>query len=453
MIVQLVCRPLLRLVATAGIALVFTVSVAADIMTFDSDSDYVGIGTAIPADRVHIKGGNLRVQNNNATGKNGYIQLGTASSSAMAPMVSGRSEDLSSGMSFRVQPDSSSQTMFGHSAFIFTGMSGTGGVLQGGDLLQLRRSTSWTSFAVDHEGQVKIGATWREGGFNLIRINDESGAYLSSAGVWTNSSTRKAKRDIVAVDTAAAWALLDALAPVDYEYRRQERRWRLGDGREVASIDDLSEAEREALAPVPFVVWTDEGSGEHHRGFIAEDLPDVLRSGDDAVAAIDIAAHNTAALKHAKTLILSLQKSGATLEQEAEALLAQVAMLESDTARQVSTVSTTLNALDTRMAGVETVVADLQGRLDDTYVEISMEEAFEWVPETTPVVSVQSVVRYRVDWDSPQVLPYETVEEVIEKVPTGRSVRRLKDGVVFDDRTGAFYLAPVSQMELSSFPQ
>ena len=430
----------------------------ADVLHFNYADNYVGVGprnrfsSAPASERLHIKDGNLRVQNKNAANKNGYIWLGTNSPTSMAPMIEALTESDNTGILFQTQPAVSSVYGYGSkSAFRFAGLSGTGGVLSSGHLLELWAGPQWISLQLDHDGQVKLGATWHSDGFDVYHIYVQSHAHLTAGGVWTNNSSRQAKRDISPVDTAAAWDLLDVLTPVDYEYRRQERRWRLGDGREVASMDDLTETEREALAPEPFVVWTEEGSGEWHRGFIAEDLPDVLRSGDDAVAAIDIAAHNTAVLKEARARLGQVESAQAAIDNAQDEARARMGGFVRDTGAATTQWEGAVVALADRLIAAEAQAEALRAQIVREWVEIPFEEAWEEVPTATPTGDDEAPAgarttetRYRYDAETMTVTAYE---EAIAEEAEGHwdgtaagATRRFKDGVYFDDRTGKCYI-------------
>ena len=73
-------------------------------------------------------------------------------------------------------------------------------------------------------------------------IDHSSGAHLTAGGVWTNASSRAFKQDISNLDSTEAMATLKNLQPVKYSYK----------------IDPT----------------------EHHVGFIAEDVPDLVATPD-----------------------------------------------------------------------------------------------------------------------------------------------------------------------------
>ncbi|HNY26988.1 MAG TPA: hypothetical protein PKH31_06360, partial [Candidatus Sumerlaeota bacterium] len=67
--------------------------------------------------------------------------------------------------------------------------------------------------------------------------------------------------------------------------------------------------------------------------------------------------------------------------------------------------------------------------------------------------SVETVTRYRYDAATGAVEKFETQAAVQREKPTGQTVRRLRDGVRFDDTTGKFLrltvapTAPASESE------
>jgi hypothetical protein len=169
-------------------------------------------------------------------------------------------------------------------------------------------------------------------------------SYLGADGIWHVTSTRAAKTNIKDLSTLDAWAQLDRLTPVEFEYRKSKTLIRAKDGREISYDDAVIEAQRmarshlqegqkmsqelvsESLAEITsgdaYNVWTDEPSGLKTQGFIAEDLPDNIAAADHksyAPALVTVA--NTAALKEAKRRIEAQEK-------EIETLNARLAKLE-----------------------------------------------------------------------------------------------------------------------------
>ncbi len=101
---------------------------------------------------------------------------------------------------------------------------------------------------IDRDGNV---------GFGMARpvhpIELASGAYVSAGGVWTNSSSRDRKENIVELTPEEALAALSRLEPVTFNYKQ-----------------DLE---------------------EQYVGFIAEDVPEIVASADrTGLSAMDIVA-------------------------------------------------------------------------------------------------------------------------------------------------------------------
>ena len=90
-----------------------------------------------------------------------------------------------------------------------------------------------------------------------------NGAYCTTGGVWTNASSRAYKQDIEDLSGEEARRTLDKLTPVTYAYK---------------------------AAPE-----------EHHVGFIAEDAPDLVATGDHkGMSAMDIVAVLTKVVQEQK---------------------------------------------------------------------------------------------------------------------------------------------------------
>jgi hypothetical protein len=274
---------------------------------------------------------------------------------------------------------------------------------------------------INSSGNLGIGTT----GHATYPLYLSNGAYCSTGGTWTNNSSRSHKLNIAPVPVASAWELLDQLLPVDFEYRKTEKQFKLQDGSLVrerpADPDQVAEE---------VTVWTDQGSGEKHRGFIAEEMPAPLLQGE-GVSALDIAANNTAALKEAKRRILELETAMAALKvgvvggSGGAAGLAGIAGLLEGTPSDETIRRLTESVLE--KLGVE------------PWVEIPFAEAWAEVDETTPVSSKQTVMRYRANLETLQVEPYTVEETVTQQQATGRKVKQLKPDVRFDEKTGKFY--------------
>jgi hypothetical protein len=102
-------------------------------------------------------------------------------------------------------------------------------------------------------------------------IDHRNGAYLSVGGVWTNASSRTLKQDICDLETTAAKETLSQLEPVTYAYK---------------------------LDP-----------SEHHVGFIAEDVPDLVATKERrGLSSMDIVAVLTKVVQDQQKTIDALQQ-------------------------------------------------------------------------------------------------------------------------------------------------
>jgi len=288
---------------------------------------------------------------------------------------------------------------------------------------------------------------------------------------FVNVSSRDYKREVTpvpatgsysfALDRApkqrsGAWDLLDRLNVVDYEYKKREQHWLMPDGRVVKSYDEASSTVcrvmdgktiTEVLQPdqvgaKEFTAWVEEGSGEVHRGFIAEELPDEFTTDHKSVIISDVVANNTGALKEAKRRILELEKNGGGFDTR----LGAAEGARADLAKEVQQLATGVIRVEDLKPGAENTAVVMQLTESvlrqlgvDPWVEIALADAIETVPETNPVTSVKGVTKYRLNIASRQIEPYAVEESATEQVPTGQTVERLKSGVRFDETTGKLY--------------
>jgi endosialidase-like protein len=112
-------------------------------------------------------------------------------------------------------------------------------------------------------------------------IETGAGAYVTAGGVWTNASSREFKKDIQPLSTDQAMETLTGLDPVTFKYK----------------IDD-----------------------EAHVGFIAEDVPGLVATGDrKGLSAMDIVAVLT-------KVVQQQQKELSSQREEIETLKAQIAI-------------------------------------------------------------------------------------------------------------------------------
>ncbi len=101
---------------------------------------------------------------------------------------------------------------------------------------------------IDWEGNVGIGMTRPKHPIEMA-----SGAYISTGGVWTDSSSREKKENIIELSPEEALAALAKLEPVTFNYKQEDQ--------------------------------------EQYVGFIAEDVPELVASSDrTGLSAMDIVA-------------------------------------------------------------------------------------------------------------------------------------------------------------------
>jgi hypothetical protein len=134
-----------------------------------------------------------------------------------------------------------------------------------------------TTIIADNGGLVGIGTASPA---NPLQMG--SGAFVSAGGVWTNASSRDFKDEIQDLSAADAEKTLDGLNPVTYKYKNTEN--------------------------------------EHHVGFIAEDVPDLVAvEGRKSLSPMDIVAVLTKVVQDQKKAIEDLNAKVAELEKTAQA--------------------------------------------------------------------------------------------------------------------------------------
>jgi hypothetical protein len=100
-----------------------------------------------------------------------------------------------------------------------------------------------------HDGKIALGGLATP----THPLHHANGAHLTTGGVWTNASSRALKQDIHDLDSKSAFAALDGLKPVEFAYKAEP--------------------------------------GEHHVGFIAEDVPElVAEKGREGLSPMDVVA-------------------------------------------------------------------------------------------------------------------------------------------------------------------
>lgn len=125
---------------------------------------------------------------------------------------------------------------------------------------------------IDHEGNVGIGVSRPKRPLEMA-----NGAYVSSGGVWTNSSSRDRKENIKDISVEEALAVLAGLEPVRFNYKNDAQ--------------------------------------ESHAGFIAEDVPNLVATSDrKGLSAMDIVAVLTKVVQAQQQQIGALEARLETLK-------------------------------------------------------------------------------------------------------------------------------------------
>jgi hypothetical protein len=118
---------------------------------------------------------------------------------------------------------------------------------------------------VDRNGNLGIGVSRPAHPLEM-----SSGAHVSAGGVWTNSSSREKKENISDLSAADALAALAGLQPVQFNYKNDDQ--------------------------------------DSYVGFIAEDVPDLVATGDrKGLSAMDIAAVLTRVIQEQQQRIEELE--------------------------------------------------------------------------------------------------------------------------------------------------
>jgi cation diffusion facilitator CzcD-associated flavoprotein CzcO len=119
---------------------------------------------------------------------------------------------------------------------------------------------------IDRDGNIGFGTDRPN-----YPVHMASGAYVSSGGVWTNSSSRKRKENIETLTVEDALAALAQLEPVQFNYRNDE--------------------------------------SETYVGFIAEDVPSLVATSDrESLSTMDIVAVLTKVIQAQQAQIDALEK-------------------------------------------------------------------------------------------------------------------------------------------------
>jgi hypothetical protein len=294
--------------------------------------------------------------------------------------------------------------------------------------LRLDNNTSWR-FTIGYDG---TGAF--RGGLNV------TGATNANGGLYANgvqiTCERRYKTNIEDAFTTDALTLHASLIP-----RKFHRIWAKNATDQMGASGMASPSSGGTSATVV--------ARDPSWGFIIDELPPQfvkksLEKGNPSLYLdpLDFIALNTKVIQLQQGTISALQKKVDTLEK------AQAKGMVSLDVSATGAVATLTQAEVEAVADRALVELGLL-----TEVEVATADAFETVPETQTVDSVETVTRYRYDAATGAVEKFETQATVQREKSTGQTVRRLRDGLRFDDTTGKFLrltvapTAPASETE------
>ena len=210
-----------------------------------------------------------------------------------------------------------------------------------------------------------------------------------------------------------------------------------------APIDGL-----EMVLSLPVREFNFIGSSVRQYGFIAQELeavyPDAVGMSPHSQTQ-DTGAGTTVVdgirtikpLKLIPILVHAVQKQ----EEKIEALEVRIEALEQ---RNAALLSHQMSAAP--LGGGASARAILTGGLGrvlpqagvDLWKEIPLAQAVEEVDEVREEKGARTVTKYRFNVKTMSVEPYTVQETVVETVPTGRTTRRIKPDVFFDESSGKF---------------
>ena len=203
-------------------------------VTIKDDSGNVGIATADPAERLHVIGGRIRLENGTkkfdmrADGSQVDLETTTndlyirSNGTGNHVVINPGGNDGNVGIGGPTSPSASLQ-------------------VRGEIALESNNSQYW-NLSVDSDGNLALNANAHVGGNTQMTINDESGD-VTIAGTLSQHSSIALKDNVVTLSAKEAFKVLENLNPVKFIYKNDKSR-------------------------------------ETHTGFIAEDSPDMVKSKD-----------------------------------------------------------------------------------------------------------------------------------------------------------------------------
>lgn len=203
---------------------------------------------------------------------NGYVGIGTASPQAQLDVrASNESADIFQAIG--TNPTSGPSFNFGYSGQTFGRSSGFFNVRPDASAIAPNPSLRFAVgnvpyMMIDNQGYLGLGPGMAD---PLFPIHHANGAYLSVGGVWTNASSRAYKQDIAELSADEAECALENLKPIKYAYKADP--------------------------------------SEHHLGFVAEDVPDLVATSDrKGLSAMDIVAVLTKVVQEQQQTIEKLTR-------------------------------------------------------------------------------------------------------------------------------------------------
>jgi hypothetical protein len=258
------------------------------------DYGRVGLGTSIPYVELHIVDGDSPTIRLDQDGSSGWVAqrwdlCGNETNFFIRDVTNG------SKLCFRIQPNTPSNTLCMRSTgnvgigtwspseplelektgadarFIAQRTDGATALVSGGASQVFMGSTT------NHAVRFVTNGTWRMQLNTSNSLDMANGASCTVAGVWEDNSSRELKENIRALTAEDAFAALQGLSPMRYNYKAEK--------------------------------------GEEYLGFIAEDVPDLVASSDrKRMSSMDVVAVLTRVVKEQQTMMTTQQQIIGELE-------------------------------------------------------------------------------------------------------------------------------------------
>jgi len=145
----------------------------------------------------------------------------------------------------------------------------------------MNSTASYAQFGAvsNHAVRILVNSTWKMSVNTDGSLSMANGATCTSGGVWTNASSRDLKENIECLSSDEAVDALHNLSPVKYNYKADK--------------------------------------ADHHVGFIAEDVPELVATADrKGMSPMDVVAVLTRVVQEQEKIISDLQERMAKIENE-----------------------------------------------------------------------------------------------------------------------------------------